>query len=137
VRLQDRFGDYGLIAIVIASIEGDELAVDTWLMSCRVLKRQVEEEVFNELLRLARLHGLARIRGVYLPTAKNGMVRDLYTTLGFTCSLDQPDRREFVLETAAARPFTTRIDISRRGVAAQAINKSVPDTGPKELAVGT
>jgi FkbH-like protein len=119
VRLQDRFGDYGLIAIVIASVRGEEsgggeLVVDTWLMSCRVLKRQVEEEVFNELLRLARSKGLSRIRGVYIPSAKNGMVRDLYTTLGFTCSLDQPERREFVLDTATAAPFQTRIAVSRR-----------------------
>lgn len=114
MRLQDRFGDYGLIAIVIATIRGEELVVDTWLMSCRVLKRQVEEEVFNELLRLARSNGLSRIRGVYLPSAKNGMVRDLYATLGFTCSLDQPERREFVLDTAAATPFQTRIAITHR-----------------------
>jgi len=114
VRLQDRFGDYGLIAIVIATIRGEELVVDTWLMSCRVLKRQVEEEVFNELLRLARGKGLARIRGVYIPTVKNGMVRDLYTTLGFALSLDEPERREFVLDTAAAKPFQTRIAIAHR-----------------------
>jgi FkbH-like protein len=130
VRLQDRFGDYGLIAIVIASIEGEDLVVDTWLMSCRVLKRQVEEEVFNELLRHAKLHGLARIRGLYLPTAKNGRVRELYTTLGFACTLDHPERREFVLETAAARPFSTRIDISHRGSPAKS-----PNHEPKELAV--
>jgi FkbH-like protein len=114
MRLQDRFGEYGLIAIVIATISGDELVVDTWLMSCRVLKRQVEEEVLNELVRLARSKGLRLIRGVYIPSAKNCMVRDLYTTLGFTCSLDQPERREFVLNTATAAPFQTRIAVSRR-----------------------
>ena len=109
MRLRDRFGDYGLIAVVIGVIRDAELVVDTWLMSCRVLKRQVEEEVFNELLRLARDHGVGTIRGVYLPTKKNGMVRDLYATLGFTCTLDTPERREFVLDTAAASYFTTHI----------------------------
>lgn len=114
MRLLDRFGDYGLIAIVIATIRGEELVIDTWLMSCRVLKRQVEEEVFNELLRLAQLHGLNQIRGVYVPTAKNNMVRELYTNLGFTCTLDQSERREFVLDCATATPFQTRIAVSHR-----------------------
>jgi len=127
VRLQDRFGDYGLIAIVIANIRGDELVVDTWLMSCRVLKRQVEEEVFNELLRLARGAGLARIRGVYLPSVKNGMVRDLFSTLGFTNVLDEPERREFVLDTATAKPFQTRIAVTHR------VPRVTPE--PKEMAV--
>jgi FkbH-like protein len=127
MRLQDRFGDYGLIAIVIATIRDDELIVDTWLMSCRVLKRQVEEEVFNELLRLARHQRLRRIRGVYLRSAKNGMVRDLYATLGFTCTLDEPERREFELDTATAVPFKTRIAITHRPSSAQ--------VQPKEMTV--
>jgi FkbH-like protein len=136
-RLQDRFGDYGLIAIVIATIRADEpgggeLVVDTWLMSCRVLKRQVEEEVFNELLRLAHSKGLSRIRGVYLPSAKNGMVRDLYTTLGFSCSLDQPERREFVLDTAAAKPFKTRIAVTHRHSHSEGQPKAQPQEMPVE-----
>ncbi len=111
MRLRDRFGDYGLIAIVVGKISGVELVVDTWLMSCRVLKRQVEEEVFNELLRLARTHGLTQIRGVFLPTAKNGIVRDLYSTLGFRCVQDVPERREFLIDVASAKPFTTHIKL--------------------------
>ena len=54
VRLQDRFGDHGLISIVVGRETGDSLVIDTWLMSCRVLKRQVEELVLNELARLAQ-----------------------------------------------------------------------------------
>ena len=111
MRLRDRFGDYGLVVIVVGKIVGGELVVDTWLMSCRVLKRQVEEEVFNELLRLARLHGLERIRGIYLPTAKNGIVSGLYATLGFRCVSKEPERSEFVIDVATASPFATHIQI--------------------------
>ena len=63
VRLKDRFGDHGLISIVIGEKAGDTMKIDTWLMSCRVLKRQVEEEVLNELARLAKcekLHAAGR-----------------------------------------------------------------------------
>jgi FkbH-like protein len=84
MRLSDRFGDHGLIAIVIGQVQSQDFAVDTWLMSCRVLKRQVEEEVLNEIVRLARGRGCTRVLGKYIPTAKNGMVRDLYPRMGFT-----------------------------------------------------
>ena len=126
MRLRDRFGDYGLIAIIIGRISGPELVVDTWLMSCRVLKRQVEEEVFNELLRLARTHGLTQIRGVFQPTAKNGIVRDLYTTLGFRCVQDGPERREFLIDVATAKPFTTHINIRNLSASAETGNGSPP-----------
>ena len=114
VRLKDRFGDHGLISIVITKKEGDALEVDTWLMSCRVLKRQVEEEVLNEIARLAVCDGCSRIRGQYLPTTKNEMVRDLYARMGFTLTREDADGREFELPLAAFAPITTKIKIVRR-----------------------
>jgi len=83
VTLADRFGDNGLISVVLARIEGDALGIDTWLMSCRVLKRGVEDFVLNHLAALARGRGLSVIRGEYIPTAKNGLVREHYSRLGF------------------------------------------------------
>ena len=64
-------------------MQGEDFAIDTWLMSCRVLKRQVEEEVLNEIVRLARGRQCTKVVGQYIPTAKNGMVRDLYSKMGF------------------------------------------------------
>jgi FkbH-like protein len=111
VRLADRFGDHGLISIAIGKVAGVEAEVDTWLMSCRVLKRQVEEVVLNELVRLARERNCSRIKGVYLPTAKNGMVRNHYEGLGFTPTFTGADRLEFELNPLlyAARPTRIRI----------------------------
>jgi FkbH-like protein len=110
VRLQDRFGDHGLIAIVIGRAGGDTLEIDTWLMSCRVLKRQVEELVLNELAGLAQAKGCSRLVGVYLPTAKNGMVRDHYPRMGFEpCSIT-PECAEYVLDLDSFRPRPTKIN---------------------------
>ena len=133
IRLRDRFGDYGLIAVVVGRIAGAELVVDTWLMSCRVLKRQVEEEVVNELLRLASAHRLTHIRGVFVPTAKNGIVRDLYATLGFRCVLDEAQRREFLLEVAGTKPFSTHIKMHNLSVLTQA--SGVADGATTQLAL--
>jgi FkbH-like protein len=113
MRLEDRFGDNGLIAIVVGRVDGETFDVDTWLMSCRVLNRQVEEETVNEMVRLARLRGCTRIRGVYLPTKKNGMVRDLYPRMGFSVVVDEADRREFELDVAAHATNSTKIAIVR------------------------
>ena len=59
------------------------LEIDTWLMSCRVIGRKMEELMFSTLAQAAQERGIRRIRGVYIPTAKNGMVADLYQRLGF------------------------------------------------------
>jgi len=113
-RLKDRFGDHGLISIVIARKTGDTIGIDTWLMSCRVLKRQVEDEVLNELARLAKERGCVRITGVYLRTAKNEMVRDFYENMGFTLTAEDENSREFELALEKFETLPTRIKITRR-----------------------
>jgi FkbH-like protein len=82
-RLKDQFGDNGLIAVVIGKMQGDSLAIDTWLMSCRVLKRRVEETTLAILAAEAKRLGALFLIGEYRPTPKNGMVRDHYRSLGF------------------------------------------------------
>ena len=84
-RLIDNFGDNGIISVIVCRPEGAaSWVIDTWLMSCRVLGRRVEQTVLREILRQARLHGIGRIVGIYRPTERNGMVRDHYAKLGFT-----------------------------------------------------
>jgi FkbH-like protein len=105
-RLTDRFGDLGMIGVVIARplVEEEGLAweLDTWLMSCRVLGRRVEEGMLAAVVREARAAGVSRLVGQYRPTAKNGMVADHYLKLGFTPAEDGPEgERRFVLACAA------------------------------------
>ena len=84
-RLKDRFGDNGIIAIVICRLKDGEARIETWLMSCRVLGRRVEEAVLSVVAGKARRAGARRLLGSYRPTPKNGMVADLYPRLGFAC----------------------------------------------------
>jgi FkbH-like protein len=86
--LRDRFGDNGLISVVLLRREGDSLDIDTWVMSCRVLGRGMEEFIVNELAALARGVGCRRLVGRYVPSRKNGLVADLYRRLGFAVSAD-------------------------------------------------
>ena len=87
LRVADRFGDHGLIAVLIAVADPTAavptLEIDTWLMSCRVINRTVEEFFFNSLVASARRAGIERLVGVYVPTKKNDLVRHLYERLGF------------------------------------------------------
>jgi FkbH-like protein len=114
VRLKDRFGDHGLISIIIGEKAGDTLRIDTWLMSCRVLKRQVEEEVLNELTRLAKSRGCSRLQGIYLPTSKNEMVRDFYCRMGFALTAESESKREFELRLESFQPVLTKIKTIHR-----------------------
>jgi FkbH-like protein len=84
LRLLDRFGDNGIISIIIGRMQQEDLLIDTWLMSCRVLGRQVEATTLNLIVAEARRLGASRLLGDYVPTQKNSMVRDHYEKLGFT-----------------------------------------------------
>ncbi len=81
--LKDKFGDHGLISVVILDKQEDALFVSEWLMSCRVLKRGMEEFIVNRIIRTAAENGFRRVVGEYIPTAKNAMVKDLYEKMGF------------------------------------------------------
>jgi FkbH-like protein len=83
VRLRDHFADHGLIALLIGFVREEALDIDTWLMSCRVIGRSVEQEMVAEVARRAAELGCSSLLGTYIPTPKNGMVRDLYSRLGF------------------------------------------------------
>jgi FkbH-like protein len=82
-RLVDTFGDNGLVSVVIARVDGASVEIDLWLMSCRVLKRGMEEAMLDALVDCARDTLAGRLVGKYLPTPKNGMVKDHYPRLGF------------------------------------------------------
>lgn len=83
-RLKDKFSDNGIISLVIGKITGDCLHIELWLMSCRVLKRNVEQLLFNKILDYSKLHNINKIYGYYYETSKNKMVKKLYSSLGFT-----------------------------------------------------
>jgi FkbH-like protein len=92
MRLVDRFGDNGIIAIAIGRKQPDrDVLIDTWLMSCRVLGRQVESATLNLIAEHALSLGATRLFGEYRPTSKNGMVRDHYANLGFQPLATAPD----------------------------------------------
>jgi FkbH-like protein len=82
-RLVDKFGDNGLVSVMVGSINGDALQLDTWLMSCRVIKREMELVMFDSFVERCILRGLKEILGYYYRTAKNEMVADHYSRLGF------------------------------------------------------
>lgn len=91
VTLRDRFGSYGLISAIILTFEGDEASIDTWLMSCRVLSRGVEQWVMNAVVEAARHREIRTIVGEYIQTTKNGMVRDFFAQFGFQRDAESTD----------------------------------------------
>ncbi len=84
IRLVDRFGDNGMISVVIVDTASWE--IDTWLMSCRVLGRRMEEAVLAQVVAAARTRGATELTGRYIPSAKNRMVADHYAKLGFAAA---------------------------------------------------
>jgi len=114
LRLLDRFGDNGVIAIVIGRLQPNkDLLIDTWLMSCRVLGRQVEPTTLNLICFEASRLGARRLVGEYIPTKKNGMVKDHYAKLGFTAmETDASGGSRAVLDLTGFQPAETFIHVT-------------------------
>ena len=114
-KMSDTFGDNGLVSVVFGVRQGARFSIETWLMSCRVLKRDMEMAMLDTLVARCSALGVQEIIGQYVPTGKNGMVADLFERMGFSCvsreeagasrwilSLEQPYqlRNRFIKEIA-------------------------------------
>ena len=103
-KLLDKFGDNGVVSVIIGRIDGkshDELHLELWLMSCRVLKRDMEFAMMDELVVKARNSGIRKLVGYYFPTAKNAMVKDFYSLQGFSKKSEDEEGKtvwEFVID---------------------------------------
>ena len=113
LTLEDRFGDNGMVAVVVMKpVDAESLFVETWLMSCRVLKRGMEDFTLNAMVAAAKERGYKRIVGEYLPTAKNGMVADHYRKLGFT-EVNGSTTSQWVLEVDSYKPHDCCISLKQ------------------------
>jgi FkbH-like protein len=105
VNLTDQFGDNGMICAIICHRGAGEWEIDSWLMSCRVLNRKVEEAICNRIARDAIDAGARRLVGVYRPTQRNKIVAGLFEQLGFS-RIDSPeDDQRWVLQLDRFKPF--------------------------------
>ena len=111
--LEDKFGDNGLIAVIIMRKQDAEtLFVDTWLMSCRVLKRGMENFTLNTMVERAKAAGYKRIIGEYLPTPKNKMVEQHYPDLGFQV-VTGATTAQYVLDVETYQPKECYIEVKK------------------------
>lgn len=101
-RLADRFGDYGLVGVMLVHKGQSAWDVDTWLLSCRALGKQMEQFMCLTMLQAARSAGASEVHGHYIPTARNAQVQDIYPRLGFTEIANEPEEiYAFDLNSAA------------------------------------
>jgi FkbH-like protein len=106
-RLTDKFGDNGLVSVLIGRISQDAIEVELWLMSCRVLNREMEFAMFDALVEQCQVRGIRKILGTYIPSKKNSLVAGHYLNLGFArsdqTSVDRELWRYEVPQTYLAR----------------------------------
>ena len=98
-KLEDKFGDNGIVSVVIGKRVKEECHIELWIMSCRVLKRDMEYAMLDTLIETCQNKGIKKIRGFYYPTAKNAMVKDFYGKMGFSqVACDAAGNSEWELE---------------------------------------
>ena len=114
-RLSDTFGDNGMICVVILRFENDSAIIDTWLMSCRVLERQVEQAVLNEIVTRARERGALTLIGEYIATSRNTMVAKHYFKLAFAPieGEQSDDVSRWLLDLSTFQPLAVQMTIMR------------------------
>ena len=109
-RLADSFGDNGMISVIICRADGPEWRIDTWLMSCRVLGRRVEQALANLLFRAAGEAGATSIVGEFIPTDRNSLVNDHYLKLGFEKVEEAGEVSLWRRDVASFEPFDVPMD---------------------------
>jgi FkbH-like protein len=112
VRLDDAFSAHGMIAVVIVRKDGTVWTIDSWLQSCRVLERGVEETVMNHLFARAAQEGIKTINGEYVPSPRNGMVAEFYDRLGFERVDEDDTGRRYARDVADYQPHKSAIDVT-------------------------
>ncbi|MBF0447399.1 MAG: HAD family hydrolase [Magnetococcales bacterium] len=111
VWLRDRFGDNGMISVVICRRNGSIWEIDSWLMSCRVLKRRVEERVLQVLVEAARKEGVGALRGCWIPSGRNNLVRNHYAELGFEFQQQRQESTDWLLPLSSYLPTNPPIQV--------------------------
>ena len=113
-KLVDKFGDNGIVTVVAGKRQGDLLDLTLWLMSCRVLKRGMEDAMMDTLMAQAAAVGVKTVVGHYYPTAKNAMVRDFYAQFGFAKTAEDAEgNTEWRLEVSGYEPKHPHMKIER------------------------
>ncbi len=106
IKLKDKFGDYGLISVIILEKkDNNTFFIDTWIMSCRVLKRGVEYFVINQIIAELLHKKITNLTGEYLETLKNHLVSDLLDKLSF----DKFNENKYKIEIKNFKPFKHNI----------------------------
>jgi FkbH-like protein len=115
LKLRDRFADHGLVAALVAFASNGVTEIDSWVMSCRVIGRTAESAMLKSLGDGAAALGCTGVRGVWAPTAKNQVARDVYEKFGFQLETERDDLTSWICDVAACRrievPF---IDVTER-----------------------
>lgn len=113
-KLTDKFGDNGVVSVVLAKAGDGAADIELWLMSCRVLKRDMELAMLDALAEQCLARGIRKLRGHYLPTPKNGMVKDLYASFGFTkIREDSAGNTAWELDLTGYRPKCQVISVTK------------------------
>lgn len=115
-RLEDKFGDNGVVAVMSGHMEDEDFHIDLWLMSCRVLKRDMECAMMDKLLEKCRDKGIKKVIGYYYPTAKNVMVKDFYKEMGYSLiSEDTAGNTVWQIEVEGYQPLNHVIKVNGKG----------------------
>jgi len=112
VSAKDRFGDNGIIGVVILKFENDFCLIDTFLLSCRVISRSIEQSMIAFIAEFARKKGAVTVIGEFIPTAKNKPASNFYSKMNFTTNDDKKFIADLKKQSFEYSPYITHLNLS-------------------------
>ena len=98
ISVSDKFGDNGITGEIIISKSGDFAIIDTLLLSCRILGKDIEKAFVKSILNILYDKGIKKVKASYIATAKNAQVADFYDKIGFTRIAETDDTHDYLLQ---------------------------------------
>ncbi|MBV9988006.1 MAG: HAD-IIIC family phosphatase [Chitinophagaceae bacterium] len=99
--VKDKYGDFGITGLSVVELKGTNAVIDTLLMSCRVLGRNIEQQFLDEIIKALATKGVDTVRAEYCRTQKNDQVSDFYDKLGFVLQKADGPRKEYTISVPA------------------------------------
>ena len=111
IGLKDKFSDYGIISLIVCEKDKSNLLIKNWVMSCRVLNRSLESFILNEIIIFCKKKKILNLNGIYIPTKKNILVKNLYNKLGFRLINKKKNTINYTLNVYNYKPKNTYIKL--------------------------
>ncbi len=111
IEVSDKFGDYGMSGVIIIKKDNVLWEIDSFLLSCRILGKNIELSFMESIINLAKKENVQRLKAYFIPTPKNKLTENLLEKCGFSVTENKEEKKSYLLELANAKKLDTFFEV--------------------------